>query len=425
VTPRPRGAAAVLAFVGLSLWVGRGVGVGAVDLQAIQIVSLIAFVFVVASAMRSSAAPLTWRRPTTRLFTVAIVVAVTLIVIAAGLSAWNAIEIFSVVRFISRYVLGLVLFASILHLLRDPSGLRFLERTLLTGATLSVSLSAVGFFVPALGAWTIRYGDRAQALLNHPNQFAMLLTALVPIAFGRALRSPQRVGPWIVLLIVSAGVALTGSKVNLAILVVTLPVVGWLAAQLRRGPLRRLGRTVAFTLGSIAAAWVAFAAVRRFNPRTLATLERLLVEPESIAAVVTRSEMWRTAIDHGVEHPWFGVGADHAGYYIGFAHAHNVFAEFFLTMGVVGLAALGTLVLTLMALSTTSIFWALAKRGLPYADRLSLLVLPMSVLIYLASNQSSESFGGTTLPILWIAAAMTLAQLDHAMERRASQRCET
>jgi O-antigen ligase len=410
----PTGAALLLTLVGLAVWVGRSVEVGPIDLQAIQVVTLALLIGVLLEAARSGSAPLTWLRPPAALFTSAIVVAVSLILIAATLSATHAIEPFSIVRFVARYALGLVLFVALLQLLRVPERSRFLERALWIGALLSVGVAALGYFVPALGAWTIRYGDRAQALLNHPNQLAMVLTALVPVAFVRALGTPRRPGPWLLVLIMSAGVAFTGSKVNLAILAGMLPVLAFLAALLQRGSLRKIGSLAGFTFGSLAAVWVAFLAVRRFNPRTIETLERLFVEPASTTAVATRSEMWRTALEEGVRNPWVGVGAEHAGYYIGFSHAHNVFLEFFLTMGLAGLVGLGALVTTVVALSVTSILWALTKTTLPRGQRLALLGVPVGLLAYIASNQSSDSFGGTTLPILWIGAAWTLAQLDHA-----------
>ena len=413
---------ALLGLMGLALWVGRGVDLGAVDLQAVQVVGALAVVVMLAQTVSTRTAPLQSLQPTTQKLLAGVAVAVTAIVAVAALSAFQATDPISVLRFVVRYVLGLVLVVALVQFLGRRSRLRQLERALLFGAVASVGLAALGFVLPELGAITIRYGDRAQALLNHPNQFAILLTAVAPIALAAALRQPRRPTRWAVLLVVAAGVAFTGSKLNLALLVVALPAMGLLATLLRRGMLERAASALRLMGLAAAALAVAYAVVLRFNPRTLATFERLLEDPWSTSAVVTRSEMWGTALRVGLDHPWFGVGADHAGSYLPHSHAHNVVLEFFLTMGAGGLVALGLLLLAWLSLVSLSVWLAFTRRAMPFADRLALLAYSSSLTLYLASNQSSDSFGGTTLPIAWIATAMALGQVEVVLRDSASAR---
>ena len=401
-----------LVTIGLALWVGHGIAVGPFDLQPIQLAGAVALVVLIALTVHAQSAPVTWLHPTTAAFFGSLVVALTAIVGAAGLSAFAAPEPLSVVRFIARYVLGLVLLVAVLHMLWRPKNARVLEHALFAGAWLSVALSGAAHAIPLLAEIAIRYGDRAQGLLNHPNQLAMLLTSVAPIAFAAALTQPRRIGPWLTPLVVGAGVAMTGSKVNLVLLATLLPAMALLGAQLRGGPLRRARTTVALLLASVTVAVAATWVVQTTNPRTLVTIGRLFTDPAGTTAVVTRTQTWHLAIEYGLERPWFGVGADHASLLLPHSHAHNVFVEFFLTLGVAGLVALLLLLTALTALCAHALATALTRPALAVGDRLRLLGYPFSILAYVAASQSSDSFGGTTLPVLWLVTALTLAQVD-------------
>jgi len=407
-----RVARASLVLVGLSLWIGRGVDVGPINLQAIQVATVLVALAVLATALRDRAAPLAWLRPRTTALLAAAMLGLTAIVVAAALSALTAIEPLSVLRFIARYLLGAVLLLSVLHVIKRPANAWALERALFAGAWLSVAVSAVAYFVPQLAAVAIRYGDRAQGLLNHPNQLAMLLTALAPVAFAAALQRPRRAAPWLTLLAVGAGVALTGSKVNLAVLAVVLPVMGLLAARLRRGALSQAGAAAGLTIAGLTVTAAAVWVVQAANPRTLVTIGRLFTDPMATSAVATRTETWRLAIAQGLEQPWIGVGADNAGFYLAHDHAHNVFVEFFLTLGVVGLVALTLLLVALAAIAGHALWPALTRSALASGDRLRLIAYPLAMLAYVAASQSSDSFGGTTLPVLWLMTALASAQVD-------------
>ena len=411
---------ALLVLAGVSVWVGKGVDVGPIDLQAVQVATVLLALGVLAAASLSRRAPLTGLHPTVQTLFAALVVAALLVCVAALLSSGAARNDMSVVRFVARYAMGIVLVGALLHFLRRPRSPRVLEAALLTGAVASVGLSALGFAFPALGEVTIRFGDRAQGLVNNPNQLAMMLVATVPIALAAALRAPRRLHRWLLLVALVAGVAFTGSKANLLLLAVGLPTLALLAAFLRRGVMRKARTAFALTALAASSGAAAYWVVLRFNPRTLATFERLLDDPAGTSTVASRREMWESALQTGLAHPWFGVGADHAPFYLPHAHAHNVGIEFFLTMGAVGVAALAALLGAWLALALTSAWVAYTERGAPFAERVSLLAYAASLLAYVASNQTSDSFGGTTLPIAWIVSALALARLDLSLRRRSA-----
>lgn len=410
---------ALLALLGLSIWVGRGVSVGVLNLQPVEIASgLFLFAYAAQLALSSSRGITALGPPTRRLLT-GLIVACALLIAAAVVSLAAALDPISVLRFCGRYLVAILLLTVLSRFLDRRSRLQTLERYLLIGAVISVGVAVAGFFVSQLGALTIRYGDRAQALLNHPNQLAMLLTALVPIALVNALKRPARVGPWLVLVVIAAGIALTGSKANLLLLVVVVPLTTFLALE----PIRRLARRMALALGlgvaMAAIGLVAVLTVSQFNPRTLTTLERLFTDPATTSTVATRSDLWRTAFEIGLEHPWTGVGADNTVYYLPFSHAHNVVFEYFLTLGLPGLMALLMLLFFTAVVALACIRSALRRPGPAYPERLSLIGYALACLAYVGSNMSSDSFGGTTLPMLWILLAASLARLDLALETAA------
>jgi O-antigen ligase len=412
----------LVTLFGLSLWVGRGIDLGPVDLQPVQI-AMAVLVVGVAVRLGLPRYPHVQRlAPTATAALAGVVIALLAIVAAATLSAVDARDVGSVVRFQARYVLGLAAIGALVFVLRPRDVSIALERALLLGGAASVVIAAAGYFVDAVGALTIRYGDRAQGLLNHPNQLAMLLTTLTPIALARAVRSPRRFGAWSTVIVLVLGVALTGSKANLLLLAVVVPLCAFLFAQLRGDAQRRVITTIGLAIPLATIAGAAFFVIERASPRTLATLERLLSDPVSTSTVVSRADMWTSAIDEGLQRPWFGVGADNGRYYLPHDHAHNVAIEYFLTMGVAGVAALGALVAALAAIALFAAWLAVARPRLPYDVRLGLIAYPTASIVYLASNQSSDSFGGTTLPLLWATVALTIAHLDRLPSAAAETR---
>jgi O-antigen ligase len=404
----------LLVVLALALWVGRGVFVGPIYLQSVQVAGALLTLALLVWIARTRSLPARHLGGRSRAMLAALLVSLVGVAAAALLSAGEAEDIGAAVRFTVRYALGGALLLALGTFLTSRARIARFESALLAAAVASVALAATGFFVPAVAEWTIRSGDRAQGLLNHPNQMAIMLATFSPVALAAAMRRPRRVWPWLTVVALVAGTALTGSKANLLILAGALPVAAILAAQTRRNALGRVTAGAGLLAAAALVAVAAVAIVRTFNPRTLATLERLFSDPTGTSTVSLRLDMWSTAIARGLERPWFGVGAENARHYLIESHAHNVFLEFFLTLGLTGLVALGALVLSVAWIAIASLWTALANRGLPSDDRLALIAYGLACLVYVGANQTSDSFGGTTLPTLWIVSALALAQLDIA-----------
>lgn len=409
----------LLFLLGLSVWVGKGLNLGLVTVRPVDIVSVLLVMALLAQLALLPGNSLRKHGNGGELVA-ALLIPILLVVGTSVVSAVNAVELAAVFRFAARYLLGAVLIGGLSVFLFTHNRIRLLAHSLLIGAVASVVVSAVAIVLPPLAAFTIRYGDRAQALLNHPNQFAMLLVSVIPLALALALKRHRRIGAWLVLAVLVTGVGLSGSKANLVLGVVALALTSLLASQLHRRITRRVGLAIGLTVGTVCFGYLAFLTVETVNPRTLATIERLLQEPEQVTAVITRVEMWETAIDLGLQYPWTGIGAGNAIHYLPYDHAHNVFIEFFMTLGVPGVLALALLLLSIFVLVCVTLWYAITARSVPFTEKLLSVALPVGVLSYVLANQSSDSFGGTTLPILWVLTSMLLAQLRLIWKQRAN-----
>ncbi len=418
---------AVLACIALAVWIGRGVDLGVATLQLVDVTGLV--LILLAMAISGKAADrMRPRTPLVNSFLTLILVAISLIIATGLLSALNAVDVGAVARFTLRYILGLLLVASLVVLLDRPGRVRVLVKWLLLGAVLSVGISILGLILPSVAEITLRYGDRSQALMNHPNQLAMLLTTVLPIAIAVAMGHGRRVNAWLVVLVIAGGIAMTGSKLNLGLLALGVLAYLLLVALTYPRLLVRLKALLRVTAATVVLVGMAVAVMAYVTPRTINTVVRLLTEPAEVSAVVSRLELWQTAFQLGWENPLVGIGAANAQYFLPFHHAHNVFMEFLMTLGFTGLLALTLFLLVLAGLASTSVVRGVFNRALSQYSRLMLIAVPFASALYVAANQSSDSFGGTTLPVLWLVVALNLAVLNHARSmpdvgRRSQAKC--
>lgn len=404
---------ALLWIAGLCVWVGRGINVGGFNLQGgdVALGLVIAYGLAVSAVKPSVALRLS---PRVGLVLGGLAASILLVLLAAVVSLFNAADDMAVVRFLGRWLLALLAVPSLFYLLRTEDRTRLLERSLLFGALASVAISAAGYFIPSIGELTLRYQDRSQALLNHPNQFAILLVALVPLTMSIAMRKPGRTFPWFTLVVLVGGLALTGSKFNLLALCVTLPLCALMCLAIVPGAQPKTVLAFGLAVGVLALGGVATVAVQRFNPRTLGTILGLLTDPIEVSAVEARSKVWAEAFQLGLDHPFTGVGAGQTGLYLSHDHAHNAFLEFFAALGIWGLLALLCFLVVLSCLVGAALLMAFGRSRLTVADRLGLIGCSLGVFQFMVSNQSSDSFGGTTLPLLWLLVGMCLGRWQTA-----------
>jgi O-antigen ligase len=243
--------------------------------------------------------------------------------------------------------------------LRGPRDARALALAFLLGAA-GASLLALGQVVLGRGLVAAEGVARAVALYRSPNNLALLLDRALPLAlalaWARAVRSPKsEVRSGIFRELRGRSFWLSAAALCALALFFTFSRGAWLAAAVacafvlaphaRRLPAARRRRLLlwAVALGTplLLAAGAAALRVERF---------RSLFAAEGTA--VLRLRLWQSALEMALDHPWWGIGLDQFLYlYPGYmrpdawrepnlSHPHNLALDFWLRLGLLGLAAL-------------------------------------------------------------------------------------
>lgn len=220
--------------------------------------------------------------------------------------------------------------------LRNPTHRTFAAAALVgTGAVIAI---LAGLQV-ALDAGGVRAGDvlRATGPYPHPNNLSFYLERTFVLTAAVAIMRPRWWGAWAFVLVQLAGLGLTWSR------------GAWLAAVMGIAVVLLLGGLYRWLAGLGVAGLIAIAAALIMAP------ERI-VDAGGSGAEPTRFTIWRASLRMVRDHPVFGVGPDQFMYqywrrYVeprGWperytSHPHNLILDVWLRLGVVGMAAFGTL----------------------------------------------------------------------------------
>lgn len=401
---------------GFSIWFAKGISLPGLELRPTDLIGalLILVTIMRQNRMRAphsdAASHPGYLKPYA--FTAFFALAIVFIIISGFVSVIGAEDVGAVFSFILRYTFGLLFFLSLVGVQQLARIRAALISGLLAGGVTSVLAGSLGYFIPQIGGLVIRYGDRLQGFTNHPNQFAMLLTATLPIVLALIASKKSSWRPWGVLALFGAGLAMTGSKANLALGGIMIFVTLAAFSRLRESVIKRLKALGTAGLATLLLVFAGFFVLTVSSPRTITTIQRLLDEPARVTAVVSRSEMWNTALQIGRDNPWTGIGGNNTYLYLPHSHAHNVFFEFFMTLGYPGLWALSMLIFVLSVLLAHA--WLKSVNGataMSLRHRMLLIGAPLGACTYALANLSSDSFGGSTLPIFWILLAIAVAHL--------------
>src|SRR5690625_981935 len=201
---------------GFSIWFATGISLPGLELRATDLIGLLLILVVIlqlgkVKAKKSGCGPGLLRPP---ILTTFFAITVVLIIISGFMSSLGAQDVAAVLSFILRYVFGLLFFLSLISVQKTLRNQTALMNGLLAGGITSDLIGSLGFLIPSIGAFSIRYGDRLQGFTNHPNQLAMMLSASLPIilALIGSRRKPQIL--WASIIVFGAGIAMTGSKAN-------------------------------------------------------------------------------------------------------------------------------------------------------------------------------------------------------------------
>jgi O-antigen ligase len=223
---------------------------------------------------------------------------------------------------------------------RPRQALQLVDVLLLAGA--GVALYALARYPLAEGVIEAEGVRRARAFFGSPNNLALVLERLLPLGIAMAWHGATR---WRRLLYgvgaipMAVALVLTFSRgAVLLALPASLLYLGWTTRS-------RAVRLVAVGLVIGVLAIVPFAGVERLTS---------LLDPTQ-GTTFLRLALWQAAWDMVRDHPWLGVGPDNFLYYYGdyirpgaevdrwLSHPHNVILDFWLRLGVGGLAVAGAM----------------------------------------------------------------------------------
>lgn len=333
------------------------------------------------------------------------------IVLSGLASTAVAVDRVAALTFAIRYAVGLGVVLAVSAAVVPKGRWRTLLAVVTGGGAMVVVLAWAGTRFPGLGAVTLGVSSRSEALFEHPNQFGMMLSTVLPIAVAfvvasRGVRSVLAAGVTLLLL---HGTFLSGSIVNAAVAAASLLALALLIqSRRRRTPATVAGLTA---LVAVAAAGVASAPrlLEPYFPRIAGGLEALLLSPLSLAEAVpsfaSRLAIYRRAGEVIADHPVLGIGGDNAYRVLttewasNVSHAHNLFLNAALSLGAIGLA--GTIVFAaawcVLAVQVVRHAWTVRSDATPLY-----LGLGIGLLAFFMTNQSSDSLGGTIIYVLWL-----------------------
>lgn len=310
-------------------------------------------------------------------------------------------------RAVFAQVFGFATIPAIAVISAKPNGSVVVDR--LVTAMIVMSVATACLVIVGLGG--AKFADRAAGYFKHANQLGIAMSAGLPLLAARlVIARKHRLLLFGCLVAVLLGLVKSGSKTNFVVGVIGLGLFFALyaiyLAVRRQRPLTIIAGAVAAPLVLQGALFI----LQSLNPRAYRLLTTQLSGGEA-HSIISRERLWSISIDLGLAHPFTGVGA---GQPIGdiAPHSHNLFVEYFRTLGVPGVALIAVLVLIVMIYLIGAVIATLRGKGRStYSTGANVMVLGTSVCVwnYLLANQMSDSFGPSTAPFFWIPLALLIA----------------
>lgn len=287
-----------------------------------------------------------------------------------------------------------------------PKGPEAVERII----TAMIIMSVVTSCLVTVGLGGAKFHDRAEGYFKHSNQLGIALSAGLPLVAARLTVSRRhRILLLGCLMAVLLGLVKSGSKTNFVVGVVGLGVFFVLYSIYL---IRRKKNSISIIAGIFLAPILFLTCLRtlqHFNPRAYSLIFDQLSGSDT-HSMISRQILWSISINLGLAHPFLGVGA---GQWIGdiAPHSHNLFIDYFRTLGVPGLALVTIVVLLVTGYLISAVIHTLiGGDASESATKTDVMVLGTSVSVwnYLVANQMSDSFGPSTAPFFWLPLAMLM-----------------
>ncbi|KUM26165.1 hypothetical protein AU467_04065 [Mesorhizobium loti] len=329
-----------------------------------------------------------------------------LIIVLSLLSMTYADDPIRTGRAVFAQIFGFAVIPAIAAISTRPKGPEAIDRIV----TAMIIMSVVTSCLVTVGFGGARFADRAAGYFKHSNQLGIALSAGLPLVAARLTVSRGlRIVLAGCLMAVLFGLVKSGSKTNFVVGVVGLGLFyGLYSIYLAR----RRKRPVTTIVGMVVAPLLLLASLQtlqHFNPRAYGLLFTQLSGGEA-HSVVSRERLWAISIDLGLAHPFRGVGA---GQWVGdiAPHSHNLFIDYFRTLGVPGAALVTVIVLLVTTYMTSAVLGTLIGTGTSEdVTKADVMVLgaSVSVLNYIVANQMSDSFGPSTAAFFWLPLALLI-----------------
>jgi O-antigen ligase len=387
----------VLALGALSAWTNWGLDVGFQQLSPVQFASAFAFALTLLNGL-----VLSKRR--IHIFT-PILFPSLVVLLAAIASMINAADTFDSIRFLGRYIYGLMFVYAIIGLIGGHYKLccRVVRMFIIGGCGTTFVCIAANYNSQLAGiVFDDLFNRRAQGFLSHPNQLAMLyLTSLVLLFWPNVFNPHVKILVFFPLMI---GLLITGSKFNLGLVALVVPILLiYLPFRERRHIEALRNILILLPTGVIFIAGAALtiqANSQLYYKRVVSFFD----DPMGADTTSIRFLIWEQAYNCFERNVFFGIGAGNAQQCIPYSHAHNFIINYALEMGLLGLFSLALLlgggaVLMLRANINARRLFNLYKSSKLYR---ATGVLIVALVGFMISNLSSDSLGPATMPTLWI-----------------------
>lgn len=330
-----------------------------------------------------------------------------LVIILSLLSMLHADNPMRTMRAIFAQIFGFATIPAIAAISARPNGCVLIER--LVSAMVVMSVATACIVIAGLGG--AKFADRAEGYFKHANQLGIALSAGLPLVAARLVSARKhRMLLAGCLIAVLLGLVKSGSKTNF---VVGVSGLGLFFALYAVYLAVRRQRALTVIAGVIVAPLVVQAALfilQSLNPRAHRLLMTQLSGGEA-HSMIARERLWSISIDLGLAHPFTGVGAGQPIADIA-PHSHNLFMEYFRTLGVPGVGLITIMVLLVVVVLVGAVVPTLLGQGKSkYATGTNVMLLGSAVCVwnYLVANQMSDSFGPSTAPFFWIPLALLIA----------------
>ncbi len=249
---------------------------------------------------------------------------------------------------------------------------------------------------------------RFGGLFSHPNQYgiAFATTACVPVCLWMSRVAKLRLLAVVMLPLYLVTIFQHMSKTNIILFGVCIFACFVVLS------LHSTAKTVA-TLGtSIAAAaiaailgYFALELMFQFAPKDAQVISNAVFNPGEVRSMDVREDVWDEAWRYVQSNPYMGYGPGWASENLMRNHAHNLFLQMEIDTGIVGTVGMALLVLGCLWRFCELVGQAFRAPSRMSESFLMRLCSGVAVIIYIAGNALSDSFGTATIPLFCVFAS--------------------